>query len=363
MKRVTCMMTVIAIGMVCTTPCAEAQSAESPMSADSGPQLVTQSFGQTKSQEGKGIDIEQTIKRANSAEASGPVALDAIARSIKPTDAMTRRLRDKLLLQVGYRDIAQGKPVEARAAFSLVSEPGAGTNAALLGLGWAFVYPEKRAHDKAAKTGQVSAMRNPLQYGLFPGSKTIADGRRAIDLRRALVPWEQLIGRNPADPAVQEGMLAIPYVLDHLGAYEDALDYRVRAIAMLERVHRALVRSQTDGSVDALIDAALTAPRSQQAAHAWFATLPRDKWWLLDSVDPPRTFYWQDVLEDDAIVSALDDLQRAKGGGDGLQADRAGLHELIESRLVRDDRSTQAYLAEARYALARGYEPRIGGDQ
>lgn len=363
MNRVTWMMTVTAIGMVCATTCAGAQPAGSPMPADPGSQLATQSVGEFQSQEVKGIDIEQTIKRANSAETSGPIALDTVAKSIKPTDAMTRRLRDKLLLQVGYRDIAEGKPVEARAAFSLVSEPGAGTNAALLGLGWAFVYPDKRARDKAAKTSQVRVMGNPLQYGLFTGSKTIADARRAIDLRRALVPWEQLIGRNPADPAVQEGMLAIPYVLDHLGAYEDALDYRVRAIAMLERVHRALVRSQTDGSVDALIDAAFTAPRPQQVAHAWFATLPRDKWWLLDSADPPRTFYWQDVLEDDAIVSALDDLQRSKLGGDALQGARARLHELIESRLAWDDRSTQAYLAEARYALARGYEPRIGGDQ
>lgn len=309
---------------------------------------------------GRGND--STTITTSTSTSDDATALGTAIAGISGGDPTARALRDTLLLILGYRDLAALKLGDARAVFSRVGSPGAGTDAALLGLGWTYVYPEK---SKGSKQKQAADDRRVKRFELFDSSRTVATGARAVALRRALVPWQELIGRNPLDPAVQEGMVAIPYALDHLGAFDDALDYRVRAIAMLERIDQALKRSRTDGSIDTFIDAA-----SHPASRPWFDTLPQDKWWLRDSVDPPRAFYWHDVLEDDGVMLALADLQAlanrqaaiAEAPADAaLAAPRARLHALIANRLQHDDDVTQAYLAEARYALAREYEP-IHGD-
>lgn len=79
------------------------------------------------------------------------------------------------------------------------------------------------------------------------------------DQRKALESWLPLLERNPGDPAVQEGLLTVPYAYYRLGDYGQALDhYRQAAdrytqlLAQLGAARGAL----SDGSfLDALVKA------------------------------------------------------------------------------------------------------------
>ncbi len=112
-------------------------------------------------------------------------------------------LRDKANLAIGYAHLQAGEPAAARAALDRVRLNGPQSSKALLGAGWA---------DAAAK-----------QY------------------EAALLPWQELQGRNLLDAAVQESYLAVPYAYAELGAMAQAVellrkgDRRVRRRALAHR--------------------------------------------------------------------------------------------------------------------------------
>lgn len=271
-------------------------------------------------------------------------ALNGVLSKIHGSDAYARGLRDRILLVQGYRALEALDLGQARKAFDAVSEPGAQTSAALLGLGWSYIYPEVPDLKARLAARKVVARR----LGLFDAWNTVASGRKAELIQRALVPWQELIGRNPLDPAVQEAMIAIPYALDHLGAFDNALQYRVTAVETLGRVDLALKQSLDDGSIDRIVAAAAGSDTPQP----WFAGLPSSKWWLHDHIDPPSAFYWRDTLNDPAVVRALLSTRKMNGA-----ESRAQLHDALSEAIRQLDQTTEAYLAEARLALAREYEP------
>lgn len=78
------------------------------------------------------------------------------------------------------------------------------------------------------------------------------------DPEAALSPWLELDARNPADPAVQEAWLAIPYAYARLGASAEAASGYERALARL-------------GAQRAAIDAALERARSGSLAEELLA--------------------------------------------------------------------------------------------
>ena len=84
-------------------------------------------------------------------------------------------LRDKANLAIGYARLQAGEPEAARAALERVRLSGPQSSKALLGAGWA---------DAAAKQFEA-----------------------------ALLPWQELQGRNLLDAAVQESYLAVPYAI------------------------------------------------------------------------------------------------------------------------------------------------------
>ena len=101
-------------------------------------------------------------------------------------------LRDKANLAIGYARLQSGQPAAARAAFERVRLSGPQSSKALLGAGWA---------DAAAR-----------------------------QFESALLPWQELQGRNLLDAAVQESYLAVPYAFAELGAMAQAVEYYERAI-------------------------------------------------------------------------------------------------------------------------------------
>jgi tetratricopeptide (TPR) repeat protein len=67
-------------------------------------------------------------------------------------------------------------------------------------------------------------------------------GSEAERYRRALIPWQILIRRSPADPAVQEALLAVPYAYSRLKGREQAIEHYRSAISHYEAERRHLQR-------------------------------------------------------------------------------------------------------------------------
>ncbi len=329
--------------------------------------------------------------------AEGAAVLGAIA-SGKGDDAESAALRDKANLVLGYAQLRNHTGSNAVPLFSSVRSFGPDANAALLGLGWALLAPSGNGQNaepqrNAAVAADAPFRRIPvlLQPHLTddiaklkrrePYSLKQASPQEEEALRRALVPWIELIGRDPIDPAVQEGMIAIPYALNHIGAYEEAQEDFIRAIKLLEAADAQLDAAMQRVGAGRMIQALDTREAANNGWPWWLAAYPKEHWWLAD--DPrepmaaPETFYLQHLMADDGFSAAMQDfhdlrllsdaLERMEGaaGADSLRSRVAAatavqarlLQDLASADLDREKRHTRMYLGEARFALAHLNEP------
>ncbi|MDD3761851.1 MAG: hypothetical protein PHP86_00985 [Nevskiales bacterium] len=313
----------------------------------------------------------------------GMAELEALAGT-EWTDAASMALRDLCNLTLGYRYLHQREAEAAVEAFRRVRSPGPYSDRALLGLGWAYVLPvgagaEREVDDSLwvgrGEDGVQARRRMPFRYAW-----SVAGGERAEDLRQALVPWTELIGGDPLSVAVQEGMLALPYLMWHLGAHEQAQRYALRAVDALEQTHAQLDQASTHVRSGALLAALFDAP----------ASAPADDWsWHLARLQyDDDTAYLQALLTDTAFTAALDRLRQLHAVRSVLTADRvragraaaadAGLQRSLDhaeaelarsadaaaqqlqqaalSVLTRLQQRATAYLVEAHFALASRYD-------
>ncbi len=97
------------------------------------------------------------------------------------TSPATLAIKDKSNLVLGYKLLEEGAPAGAQQVLDRVRLEGPFSNRALLGSGWAAASQE--------------------------------------GYERALVPWSILVEREITDPAVQEGLLALPYAYGKLNRY------------------------------------------------------------------------------------------------------------------------------------------------
>jgi tetratricopeptide (TPR) repeat protein len=158
-------------------------------------------------------------------------------------------LRDKANLAIGYAHLQAGEPAAARAALDRVQLSGPQSSKALLGAGWA---------DAAAK-----------QY------------------EAALLPWQELQGRDLLDAAVQESYLAVPYAYAELGAMAQAISYYEKAIAAYDAERSRIGESIGAIRSGRLLDAALKAERDGR--EGWFGQ-------LADVPDSPESRYLYHLL-------------------------------------------------------------------
>jgi len=142
-------------------------------------------------------------------------------------------LRDKANLAIGYALLQAGSPAAARAALERVRLSGPQSSKALLGAGWA---------DASAK-----------------------------EYRRALLPWQELQGRNLLDAAVQESYLAVPYAYAELGAMSQAVEYYESAIAAYDSERSRIGESIAAIRTGRLLAAALEA--EGDGREGWFGQL------------------------------------------------------------------------------------------
>lgn len=318
--------------------------------------------------------------------AEGAAVLEPVAGG-KASDPESWALRDQANLVLGYAYLRNHAGAAAVPLFSRVRSPGPCSNAAMLGLGWALLAPSGNGEHVAQGsapfqripvllqpqlTPDIAQLKRHEPYRLKQAAKPEEDA-----LRRALVPWTELIGRDPLDPAVQEGMIAIPYAMNHIGSYEEAQEYFQRAIALLEAVDAQLEAAQRRVAAGRLAQVLDTRGADSRGWDWWLALYPKEHWWLADNprepLNAPDNFYLQHLMADYAFRAALDDfhdlglledLARRLDGGAALlpridsaqSAQAAQLQALALGELKREQQHTRMYLGEARFALAHANE-------
>ncbi len=324
-------------------------------------------------------------------------ALSQLAQS-KPVDSFSWALRDQANLKLGYQQLHQHQAAAAIDSFGRVRAQGPFSARALLGLGWAYLDNGTPAADVSAAAATIEAGQRPDFIVDVERSQrrsalhsTVPTSAQQTQLRRALVPWTELIGRNPMDPAVQEGLLAIAYALNHNGAFEDAQRFYQRSVKLqqttLSRIDAA--RAQV---ADGRMLAALARGPGDAGASGWHWQLPDvpvdAHWWLTLNDDPqaPENFYFEQLLADADFSTAFHRYRQlqeisadasqhqhalaAIGSGEAsaLQAQLQALQPRLQDTMTAvaaqlrqralDDlqqqtAQAQTYLVEARFALAR----------
>lgn len=235
----------------------------------------------------------------------GVNVLDRVGQ-LAATDPDDLALVDKANLTLAYHFLRKGQAGTAVGVFQRVRSDGPLANRALLGLGWAYLAPSGKEQKKVAvgDEGQPSALRSLSTIGVLlrPGfldddiyrraglqafQLTKASPDEEAALKRALVPWIELISRDPIDPAVQEGLLAIPYTLDRLGAHIQAQQFFEQAIAALEAARKRLDDSAAWVRSGRMVKTMVR--RTADAESGW-------AWQLKDLPDADETYYLKDLI-------------------------------------------------------------------
>jgi len=247
--------------------------------------------------------------------AEGETILDKIGRTT-PKDTESYALRDKANLTLGYHFLQKEQGGTAKPVFSRVRVNGPFSNRALLGLGWAELAPQGEKQKKV-DLGDTPPDENPLKAFstlgvLLNPARVEADVYKRVglrnfklekiekvqekNLRRALVPWAELINRDQMDPAAQEGMLAIPFALDRVGAHIEAQQYYERAIGLLEESRRRIDTASQFVKQNRMVETIVRRDADSEAG---------DEWRLRDLPDAPETFYLQSVIAQNRYQEAL----------------------------------------------------------
>jgi tetratricopeptide (TPR) repeat protein len=165
--------------------------------------------------------------------AQGEAILDALGERT-PGDETGWALRDRANLALGMRRLQSGDDRAALDFFQRVRLEGPMSTRGLLGAGWA--------------------------------------ASRAGEYEQALGPWRELQRRAVVDPAVQEALLAVPYIYGQVGAYGQAAGQYERAIAAYDaeliRLDEAIAAVRSGNLI-----AALLAPRGASTEEGWFRQL------------------------------------------------------------------------------------------
>lgn len=290
-------------------------------------------------------------------------------------------LQDKTNLTLGYYFLESGDNRSAVHYFRQVRRLSMYANKALVGLGWALLSPNTGTEGETA-FDKLNANNVSAEGYLWSGSEddiawsrreapfrrawAIAKGEKEEDLRAAIVPWMELINRDPFDPAVQEVMLILPYLMLHWDGQEArAQQYYVSAVERLKQTSQDLVKIENDIRSGGLINSIRAADIDSNGWDIWLSDLTAKRLGgylnlLIDSADFRNTL--QELRQLDLIYKRLNSL--GDGNVDEMMAEvdsarvdlAAELEKLALARIVERRHRTEAYSAEAEFALARNYE-------
>lgn len=321
---------------------------------------------------------------------------------IEVSDIQALSLRDKSNLALGYQYLALQNGNNAKSLFGRVRTTGPFSGNALLGMGWAeyaigTAPPAAEEAQEPSKgfLGSVAALFGASEEPKKPKIEAKGPGgmpaQEAAGLQRALIPWAELIERDPMDSAVQEAMLAIPWALQKLEAFEDALKYYQRATDTLEVARKRMAQAQQSISSGLMVNTMIKHDLDSQ--RGW-------RWNLRNLADTPETYYMQSLLAEHRFLETLknhrdgrllarsleawnqrlDDLEKAwraaqpESSTSPVQALRERVAQLaprlsqnayaqnqvLEAIALRElagqQEQIERYLTEARFAVARIYD-------
>lgn len=292
--------------------------------------------------------------------------LDRVGRLV-PRNEEDLALRDKANLALGYHLLRQQQGGTAINVFSRVRSDGPVSSRALLGLGWAYLAPrgtkqrKVEVGDELPNTAGATKSLSTIGVLLRPGfvdediyrraglralNLTKVDREQEASLKRALVPWVELIGRDAMDPAVQEALLAIPFSLDRLGAFAESQQFYEKAIAALEASRKRIDETNMYVRSGRMISTMIRRTADSEAGWTWE---------LKDLPDGQETFYLQGLLAENRFQEQLKnyrDLQFLRGQ---LDAQASRIAALQAAWLKRDPAKIQTDLLFER-ELQRGAE-------
>ncbi len=239
--------------------------------------------------------------------------------STKP-ERLALRDQANLVLGFGYLEIGHG--ATARALFQRIRLEGPYSSKALLGLGWAELAPDGE-RQKLTLVQSVRCVEDPAR--LLPDNlpvlrrvpreacgppqqfrdtdrfKTKKGGETEADkYRNALVPWLELVRRDPRLSAVQEALTAVPYAYARINAFEQADAYYANATKQLQPQHER-VRFAIE-QLEKAPDRGAVLPPGVEPDRDWFAL----RWGLHTAADTP---FFTDVLTDEQFRIAAQSLQ------------------------------------------------------
>ncbi len=292
--------------------------------------------------------------------AEGETLLDKIGRAA-PKDTESFALRDKANLTLGYHFLKKEQGGTAKGVLGRVRVEGPFSNRALLGMGWAELAPQGEKQKKVdigdtlpeanplASLATLGILLNParVEQDVYKraGLKSFKLEKIAKDqesnLRRAMVPWAELINRDPMDPAVQEGMLAIPFALDRVGAHIEAQQFYEKAVGLLEESRKRIDSAGTQIKANRMVETIVR--RDIDSEAGW-------NWRLRDLPDAPETFYLQTVIGENRYQEALKnyrDIRFLARNLDGLKTRAEQLDVVYTSRPV-DNTNVLQQLARAK---------------
>jgi tetratricopeptide (TPR) repeat protein len=269
------------------------------------------------------------------------------------TNQDTLALRDKANLALGYQylQVQQGK--NARTVFGRIRTTGPFSNRALLGIGWAEIAPAAAPKGEATEEAEGKNTDDSLGTLLRPGyvdpkardrlkvvpSATKLTVAEQEALQRALVPWVELAKRDPMDPAVQEGLLAIPWALDRLHAYEQSLTRYLDAIAALETARKRMDEAAKSIRGGRMVETIVR--RDVDSEKGW-------QWRLRDLPDAPETYFLQSLLAEHRFQEQIKNYRDARLLTRNLDSWQTRLTELEQGGAAVHRSSAQRQLQRAR---------------
>lgn len=356
------------------------------------------------------IDAQQQINPAPAPEGSAHALLTTAEKHLDSShperatpvlEAIIARdgaiaLRDVSHLLLARLALRSGRVETAREHYQSIISPGPFSSQALLELGWSYLLPARSGTQgdatsrmllaptslplRAASPEALAELRRETPFRSYAG---VARSERAADLATSVRIWQELIGRDPLDLAVQEGQLALAYAFEHMGDHQRALQHYKRSVAVLARGHALLGSAIAHARSGQLVEAIAQGTASPGVYWPWWTVERRaSRWWIGNYRPPPALFYAHYLVAERDFVAAAERLQllyamhsrlRATAESAVTEAARADpiLQRLApvlreaEAAIERHaiawlkERRTrvESLLAEAHFAIARMHEP------
>ena len=277
-------------------------------------------------------------------EEEGRTLLEKLGSEAADTEE-GRALRDKAHLMLAYHHLNKNEAEKAQQYFVKMRLQGPMSSRALLGLG--RVYSANELHKKS------------------------------------LVPWLKLSKMDASDPAVQDGLLAVPFAFGQLEAFKQALEYYQLALEKFKVEVEQVRQAEAAVNNGALADTLARVVGSQPAEQHWLVQdLPntpggRYLWQLF------TTHEFQETLKNYArLRRSLERLEQWSSQIDsakdlepthrrelekrvaGLQSELLSVLERIQTHLKilaqetlkRHEQRLLGYASEARFSMAQMYD-------